>query len=236
MASITLPHGFYSLVKMRRARWWIRSSTASLRSLLLLGMFFVMSGCALRSTDVATYQALDYPPPGRDARQATPDTLMVYRFLLDPTVDDYALTISKRKGGEDVETAPRWRNHPADMMTDLIRRDLERSGLFQRTVDHFSTVPYRYALEGIVRELDAIIRDGKTFARIQVDVNLTDFDAPQQAGKALLKKKYRAEIPIPDTNPATVVAALNRGISDFSSQLRSDIRAALYGKGQLDRY
>jgi ABC-type uncharacterized transport system auxiliary subunit len=219
------------MVRLIRSRTWL--SWANCRSGLLLAMLTFIGGCALRSAESTGYYALDYPPPVRHSGDSVPDTLMVYRFALDPSVDDYALTVIKPKGSDKTQVLYRWQDHPADMVTDLIRRDLDRSGLFKRTVDHFSTAPYRYALEGTVRDLQAVVSNGKILTQLQVDVNLIDFNAPQNFGRTLLGKSYHAEVPASDTTSAAIVAALNQGISQFSSQLRSDIRDALHGKKLL---
>jgi ABC-type uncharacterized transport system auxiliary subunit len=207
-----------------------RLSWANVCVLALLTLF---GGCALRSSDVSNSQFLDYPAPVQRSGESIPHTLLVYQFLLDPSVDDSGLTISKRKDDDQNSHVHRWQANPSDMITDLIRRDLQSSGIFKRIVDQFSMAPYRYSLDGTVRELDAIVRDGKVLARIRIDVNLTDFEAARRGGKTLLKKEYHTETPASDMTYAAIVASMNRGLSEFSSQLRSDIRTAVQGTGQL---
>lgn len=183
-------------------------------------------GCAVTSKDIV-YHSFKYPSPVRQETSSIPETLMVYQFLLDRSVDTYSLVIAESSGNEKFLQLHRWEENPADMMTELVLRDLRSSGLFERTVDQQSNVRYRYALEGNIRTLQGVIKDGKGSAVIVVDVILTDFEARPGAQKTLLKKTYNMNIPSNGTDPDSIIKSLNIGIKDFSDGLRNDLRILL---------
>ncbi len=187
----------------------------------------VLSGCAHLLKDNMIYDLLDYPGPTRTSPSQVPETLMVYRFLLAPTVDSYSLVITKSAGKEQSLAKHRWNHSPADMITDLIQRDLDRAGPFSRTVSQFSNVSYRYALEGKIVELHGLERKGKIFAVVKVEVVLTDFEAPPGRNKSVLKQNYSVETPCRDSEAQSVVQGLVKGTQEFSERLRRDITAAL---------
>jgi ABC-type uncharacterized transport system auxiliary subunit len=187
-------------------------------------------GCAVRSGDVVTYHSFNYPVPLKDTPAPIPGTLMIYRFLLAPEVNTDFLVVSQGKGKEESVPYHRWVESPADMITDLIERDLARSGLFERTVGQFSTVRYRYALEGKIIELRGVTGHGKPRAVIEVETTLIDFGAPLGARKNLMQRRYRIEIPCKDSSPASIVEGLNRAVREVSVRLRDDLRSTLAQK------
>jgi ABC-type uncharacterized transport system auxiliary subunit len=147
-------------------------------------------------------------------------------------VDIDTLVVSQASGTEKSALLHRWEENPADMITELVVRDLDSAGLFQKTVDQLSSARYRYALEGTIRNLQGIVADGKGKALIAVEASLTDFEARMGADKNLLKKLYKIEIPSQDAMPDSIIKALNLAVKEFSERLRADIRAALEPKAQ----
>jgi ABC-type uncharacterized transport system auxiliary subunit len=116
------------------------------------------------------------------------------------------------------------------MITDLIERDLSREGLFERTVGQFSSVRYRYALEGKILELRGVTDKGKPRAVIKVEAELIDFGAPLGARKTLMKRRYRMAVPCKDSSPNAIVEGLNRAVREVSVSLRDDLRSTLARK------
>ncbi len=200
-----------------------------LAAVFTLGLIVVLAGCALKHRDMITYHALDYPAPVKETKPPIPGTLMVLRFLPASSVDIDYLVISQSSKPEK-SALHHWEDNPADMITELVVRDLDSSGLFEKTVDQLSNARYRYALEGTIRDLQGVIQDGKGKAVVAVEATLTDFEARAGRDKNLLKKFYKIEVPLPDTTPNSIVKGLDLGVKELSEGLRNDIRAALEPK------
>jgi ABC-type uncharacterized transport system auxiliary subunit len=196
-------------------------------ALLAIGFFLVSSGCGLTTREAIIYHTLNYPPPDKEFRTPIPHTLMVYSFLLAPDVDSDSILTSRPKGAEKSVRLHRWQDNPADLVTDILLRDLQASGLFQKTVDQLSDVRYRYALEGTLRDLHGVIKNGHASAVVQLEVVFTDFEAPRSTEKDLLKKTYKVEIPSKDVSAESMLAAFNEGVKEISACLRGDIHAVL---------
>ena len=200
-------------------------------AILVTTLFLISSGCALKTGKDIIYHSLDYPPPDQEFKAPIPHTLMVYSFLLAPDVESDSILISRPKGSEKTVRLHRWKDNPADLVTDILLRDLRASGLFQKTVDQLSNVRYRYALEGTLRDMHGVIKDGRASAVVELDVVLTDFEAPRALEKDLLKKSYKVEIPSKNSSAESMLAAFNEGIREISERLRADIHATLEKKG-----
>ncbi len=196
-----------------------------------MALFFISSGCALKTGKNVIYHTLDYPPPDKEFKTPIPHTLMVYRFLLAPDVESDSLLVSRPKGAEKSVRLHRWQDNPADLITDILLRDLQASGLFQKTVDQLSDVRYRYALEGTLRDLHGVIKNGHASAVVELEVVFTDFEYPRAAEKDLLKKTYKAEIPSKDASAESILEAFNQGVREISALLRADIDTVLEKRG-----
>ncbi len=196
-----------------------------------MGLFIVASGCSLKTGNTVIYHTLDYPPPEKEFRTPIPQTLMVYRFLLAPDVESDSILTSRPKGAEKSVRIHRWQENPADIVTDIVLRDLDASGLFRKIVDQLSNVRYRYALEGTLRHMHVLIKNGQASAVVELEVVFTDFEAPRAAEKDLLKKTYKVEIPSKDASAESILAAFNAGVKQISAVLRTDIHSLLEKRG-----
>jgi ABC-type uncharacterized transport system auxiliary subunit len=203
-----------------------------------LGVFFagiamLFQGCGLTARDAITYHTFHYPAPSRDVPTPALGTLMIYRFLLDPSVETGFLVVARPKGKARWLTYQRWAHNPADMITDLVQRDIADAGLFSKTVGQSSNDRYRYALEATVQQLGGKVSQGKSYAVVQVHATLTDFGAPMGIDKTLMERDYRIAKPCKDSSPEGIIDGLNRAVKELSMRLRSDIRATLKANGRI---
>ena len=187
----------------------------------------LMMGCAATIRDSVTYHQFQYSIPPEPKRFTVPDTVMVYRFLLDPNIDMKYLTVTESDGQTRRITTHRWRRSPADMITDLLQRDLQGYGLFRKAVDQFSPLPYRYALEGKVNTLGGKVEGKKTVAEIEAQAVLIDFEAPPGENRNILRKTYKAQAPCKSSDPDQIVKGLTLAARKLSGLLRKDIQEAV---------
>lgn len=184
-------------------------------------------GCALHTRDAMMYHTFNYPSPERDSKATIPETLMVYRFLVADTVDLRSLVVSRTQGKGESVVLHRWQESPADMITELVLRDLANAGPFAKTVDQLSPSRYRYAVEGTIFNLQGVVKDGKANAVIDAEVTLTDFEPPPGGNKNLMKRRYRIQQPTEDLSPKAIVRALNLAVKELSERIRADISTSM---------
>ncbi|MBM3300732.1 MAG: membrane integrity-associated transporter subunit PqiC [Deltaproteobacteria bacterium] len=157
---------------------------------------------------------------------------MVYGFLLADAVDPRHFVIREGQGGSSSAMLQKWEENPAEMVSELIRRDIEASGLFQKAVDQWSTVRHRYALEGKINTLHAVASRGKAKIQMEVEATLIDFEQRPGRGKTLMKKDYKIEVPSADTSSSSIARAINLAVKQLSERVRSDIRESLTPSGE----
>lgn len=195
-------------------------------ALVAVGIALGLPGCCLWKAQSVQYHVIDYPKPPKSIEKPIPDTLMVYHFLLGDSVDLQNLIIEKA-GGKGPITEHRWEENPSDMISELVLRDLEVSGLFAKTVDQWSAARYRYALEGKLNKLQGTVSNGKAEAVLEADVTLLDFETPLGAKKKVMSKTYRIRVPSVDTKPDSIARAMNLAVRRMSERIQSDIRKSL---------
>jgi ABC-type uncharacterized transport system auxiliary subunit len=201
-----------------------------LRSLLLAASIVVISGCALWNTDAVVFHAINYPAPKANREHRIPETIMVYRLLMDSKVDSHYLAISNLKGKARSVSGYAWVQDPSEMLTELVTRDLESSGLFEKAIDQTSNLPYRYGLEGQLKKFEGVINNGKGTGLIQAEVRLIDFEHQSAGNSELIKKLYIIEVPSVDTKPESIVKALDKASMDLSEKIRNDVGKILINK------
>lgn len=202
-------------------------SSRHLLNFCCIALLLLIGGCGLISKASVTYHNLDYPSPPVEYSDPSPDTLMVYKFLSDPSVDTHLLTISDVKSNDSIVGQHRWQENPVDMITDLVLRDIETSRLFEKAVDQWSSMRYRYALEGTVRNLSGEIASKSAYANVEAEVSFIDFDAPKLGKKVIFKKSYRISEPSEVKTPAKIAEAMNRAVRKLSKNIRDDVSASM---------
>lgn len=210
-------------------------SKHNILNLLSSGLFIAGSlfaallsgGCALTSKSAITYYNLDYPSPKAEYSKPSPDVLMVYKFLSSSDVDTLLLTISDEKTPSPVVSQHRWQENPVDMITELVLRDIETSRLFEKAVDQWSSMRYRYALEGTVRNLMGEIAENSARAVVETEVSFIDFEASKLGKKIIFRKLYKITEPSVDKTPAMIAQAMNRAVKRLSKRIRDDVSASM---------
>jgi ABC-type uncharacterized transport system auxiliary subunit len=181
----------------------------------------------LWNKEAVVFHAINYPAPKPHRESPISDTIMVYRFLMDSSVDTHYLLVSDSKTKTRHVSHHAWVQDPSEMITELVTRDIESSGLFQKAVDQTSNVPYRYALEGTIRKFEGKINNGNGSSLIEAEVKLIDFEPESVGQKELIKKVYTIKTPGTDINPESLVKALNAGVRELSEKIRNDAKLSL---------
>jgi hypothetical protein len=195
-------------------------------ALVALEVALSLVGCSFWKTQAIRYHSIDYPKPQKVVDSPIPETLMVYHFLVGGSVDLYHFVIG-RANGKGPTSLQRWEENPSDMISELIQRDLEASGLFGKTVDQWSTARYRYALEGKLVRLEGVVSHGKAEAVLEAEASLLDFKAPLGSRRKIMSKTYTISVPSVDTNPTSIGRAMNLAVRRLSESIQRDIRKSL---------
>lgn len=199
--------------------------------LLIVGLLAGCFGGSGKTPYIRQY-VLEYPPPQAGSSVAVAATARVDRFSADRSFMGQAMLY---RGGDYLrEGYPlnRWRVPPADMVSEFLRRDLRRSGLFRAVLGERDGEDARYAISGGVEEFLESGEGRSRRALLAATVTLLDETGKESAGWVVFQKSYRCEATVEGEGPAALAAGMSRAMADFSGQVIADIAAALKPAGK----
>lgn len=190
----------------------------------------LMAGCVSieRSYPEKHRFTLDVSGLGNDSRTNREIVLRVARFRVSPRYEGKSFVY--RKGGLNYESDyyNEFLVSPASLVTEEVRQDLARSGLFQHVVDPGSQLDFTHSLEGTVSELYGDYRDaGAPKAALEMEFLLVG--AASTHPDIVFQKKYRREVTIIKRSPEALVTGWNEALRQIMVDLRGDLARVDFG-------
>ncbi len=197
--------------------------------LMMFGLLIGLSGC-LGGTGRAPFirqYVLEYPPPHKGGGPTVEETVRVARFSANHIYSGPDML--HREGPFRREAYPenRWRVNPADMVTELLRRDLREAGLFRAVLSPRDVGEVRYSLEGGVEEFLESGEGGERKAFLTATITLLDLSRTETAGLVVFQKTYACESTVSRKGASGLAAAMSLAMSQLSQQVIADIDSAL---------
>lgn len=119
----------------------------------------------------------------------------------------------------------RWIANPANMLADLLARDLAASGLYRAVQQGASMLPADYELGGEVDEIEE--RVDKEGCRAHLKLRVLLIRSRAKDNPLVMRQSYVAEAPCPSRTPEAFVAAMSRAVQDVSARLQRDVYDAI---------
>lgn len=111
----------------------------------------------------------------------------------------------------------RWVDVPADMLTNLLLRQLRASGRYETVQPLSSNASGDYVIRGQLYEFTEVNNGGSMTARVAFEMDVFEY----ASGKTVWSKHYSSSEPVSGTDISAVVAAFDRnvrrGLTEFSS-------------------
>jgi len=197
----------------------------SLWLLVLAGLTGCLGGS--RPAPLVRQYVLEYPPPRALRAEPVAASLRVERFSAVRVHAGPELLTRQGPYQRKVYHEQRWRVSPADLATDMLRRDLRHAGLFRGVFAARDREETRFVLEGGVEEfLETEGPQGRA-ASLALTVALIDRSRQGTSRRLLFQKGYRAEAECTAGGAAGLAEAMSRAMSRCSTQVIADIAAAL---------
>ncbi|MFZ5564305.1 MAG: ABC-type transport auxiliary lipoprotein family protein [Thermodesulfobacteriota bacterium] len=209
------------------------------RRLLLGALALTMAGCidlaGLKQPPMQTaYYVLEYEPAAI-AAEPVPAVVRVNRFTAAPLFSTTGMIYKKKSFQTEAYVYHRWHTAPADMVSHLLARDMERSGLFPAVFGPTGSTLASYAVEG---HIETFLEDDTADpwqAELRLTIVLTDLRATGDGAAAVLfQKSYQATEPCPRNHPRAFAEAMSRAMANVSREIITDICQAI-GKRENSR-
>ena len=177
------------------------------------------------------YYTLEYDPPAAGNHPPLAAPIRVNQFSVSPIYNTNRIIYREGLFKREAYVYHKWRANPADVVTYLLRRDLQQSGLFKAVVSLESRLPSAYVLEGSVDEFLEWNKKTGWEAYLSLSVTLMQENEPDISKKILLQKSYFTSKPCRQKNPGALAEAMSLAMSEISAQIMLDIYKTILSTG-----
>lgn len=197
--------------------------------LVLASIVALLQGCGvLRSPpeEVRLY-TLAYPPIESSEIETKNEAVLKVEPLrtADPYKSD-RIVYAENKYSRSTYVYHKWAAKPAEMVGDMIIRDMRTSRIAKAVVP----APHQSFTHTLKAHIDAFYEDDSVDswqAVLQITVTLTAETPPDQTGEVLMNKTYRAEKTMKQNNPMGLAEAMSTALRKVSSDIINDVSSRL---------
>ena len=186
----------------------------SIFPVLILGLG-LLNGCG--ATRPSKYYQLSVP--GNQAPDVDPApyrvTLLLGSITTSHLYRDDRIVYSGNGDAMGTYEYRRWAEPPAEMIHDVLLRELQLSGRYEHIYSLRSDVRGDYVLRGRLYEFREIEGNGLV-ARVAFDFELRD----SKTGTIVWERSYSHDEPVDGKNVSAIVAALDRNVQSGLSEVR----------------
>ncbi|MFW6011053.1 MAG: ABC-type transport auxiliary lipoprotein family protein [Desulfosalsimonas sp.] len=198
--------------------------------IILATVAALLQGCgAFRSPpeEVRLY-TLTYPPPQNSETGSQNRAVLKIEPLraADPYGSD-TIVYAKNKYSRGTYVYHKWAAKPAEMIGDLIIRDIRASQIAEAVVTSASRASFTHSLH---LNIDDFYEDDSADpwqAVVQITVLLEENRPQNQKARVLMHKTYRSKKALEQNNPLGLAEAMSAALQEVSSDMIKDISAHL---------
>ncbi len=196
------------------------------------GIILVMiglTGCLgpTGSAPLVRQYVLEYPSPNAAGGVGVPEMLKVEHFTADRLLAGPAMLYRQGPFRLDAYHEHRWRVAPAEMVADLLRRDLRHAGIFRAVLSPRNAEEPRFIMEGGVEDFFEVEEGGGRKALLVATLTLLDLSRRELPERVVFQKTYRSEALFKTEGASGFAEAMSRAMTQLSTQVIADIASAL---------
>ena len=209
------------------------AAVQALTFLLMAGVLLSLSGCAIReSNTVAVRQyTLEYASPVFADRQAIDAAIRIEPLSIAKNYNGTAMVYRKSPFSYGDDAYNRWRVKPADMISDLLLRDMRNAGLFRGVFSSDDEANAQYVLGGMIEEFYELEEANGSKAVITLNIFLIDTKEKAISRRALFQKNFRAVQPLEGQNAESLARAASSAMGTLSGQIITETYQTIRSRG-----
>lgn len=197
--------------------------------LVVIGLTGCLGWTGTASAPVRHY-VLEYAPPRVMGGAGVAEMLKVERFTAARLMAGPAMLYRQGPFHLDAYHEHRWRVAPAEMVADLLRRDLRQAGIFRAVLSPRDAEETRFILEGGVEEFFEMEEGGDRKALLVASLTLLDLSRREVSMRVVFQQTYRSEALFKTEGASGFAEAMSRAMMQLSTQVIADIGNALTGR------
>jgi ABC-type uncharacterized transport system auxiliary subunit len=192
--------------------------------LCIILIFIAIPGCTSsgkRSYEIQNY-ILDYPAPALENLAKLDSTIRFNRFTIAAAYNTQNMIFRSDNYSLDFFSYNRWAVNPADMVADILLRDMQTSGLFHAVLPRYSVEETNFLLEGGVGEFFLQVEKNRKLAVISLEITLKDSRRRETNRRIIFQKKYRYEEVLAEQTPRGYCQSMSQALKTISPQIITD--------------
>jgi len=194
----------------------------------LIICFVILQGCANIGKphyDVENY-ILNYTSPTFENKIKLDKTIRISRFTIAAAYNNQNMIFRTNDYNVDFFNYNRWAVNPADMIADILLRDMQESGLFRAVFSRYAAEETRFIIQGGINDFFLRVGDNGKVAVIAMEITLKDSQQKEATKRILFQKKYSREESLTDQSPQGYCQAMSKALKNLSQQITTDVYAA----------
>lgn len=166
---------------------------------------------------------IDYPSPVFDKQSPVNDTIGIDRFRAACAYNSRNMIFRREDRTVDSFNYNRWAVNPADMVGDMLLRDMQQSGLFRAVFSRYALEEGRYILQGGVEEFFLRMDKNGRRAVVSLEMTLKDIKQKEATRRILFQRKYREEEALQTPSPEGYCGAMSLALERLSRRITTDV-------------
>jgi ABC-type uncharacterized transport system auxiliary subunit len=196
---------------------------------MLIVLSLIMIGCAGSGKpkyEIESY-LLNYSAPSWDKPYKLNTSVKFNRFSIAAAYNSANMIFRKDSYSLDTFNYSRWAVNPADMIADILLRDIRESGFFRAVFSRHDMDEGRFLISGGIEEFYLDMSKGNKTAVISISVSLKDTREKETGKSIMFQKKYLREEPLQESSPRGYCQAASQAMRIISEQIINDVYAAV---------
>jgi len=184
-----------------------------------------LTGCLNFSKPSYTveYYLLEYPSPIIKGFNTIDTSLKIERFSTNRVYNTQAMVYRAEPFKYASYHYSHWRVVPADMVSDLLFRDIKGSGAFRAVYSYNNYEQSRFHIQGTIEEFLEIMDKGNHETTLSLTITLLDTAKKAQTERVLLQKTYSFKEKITEHSPLEFSKGMSLNMCNLSKVLTHDI-------------
>jgi len=196
---------------------------------VIISLLFFFGACS--STGKPGYEIqyylLDYPAPVLKTLPQLNSTVRFNRFTIAAAYNTQNMIFRADNYSVDYFNYNRWAVNPADMVADILLRDMQASKYFHAGFSRYSSEGTNYLIEASVGEFFLRTESNQKVAVLCLEVTLKDARRKEVNKRVVYQKKYRHEELLLEQTPRGYSQAMSHALSKVSEQIIVDVYQAI---------
>jgi ABC-type uncharacterized transport system auxiliary subunit len=184
----------------------------------------LLIGCVGNTKDspIISYYTIDYPSPDFVQLTPLPNIIRFEDFQISPLFDSNRIYYREAPLQQDAYHYHKWRVEPVDLIPYLLKRDFQKSGLFQATFASDNHATATHVITGTIDEIYEFNDVDTSKAILAITIILLNENAINPVDQILFQRNYSIDVEFSPKSPQNFTFAMSQAMASLSKTIILD--------------